>query len=87
MADQESNKKNITISVTDNGFYLSSEGKISAYESFKKLTPENFENIILVFSIRTPYINVVTSTSVSSPVTVSGCSSTALQLMLIIMPK
>ena len=43
----EKNKKNITISVTDNGFYLSSEGKISAYESFKKLTPENFENILI----------------------------------------
>ena len=41
------NNKNITISITDNGFYLSSEDKIGAYEAFQKLNPDNFENILL----------------------------------------
>ena len=43
----ERNKRNITISITDNGFYLSSDGTIGAYEAFKKLTPQNFENILI----------------------------------------
>lgn len=43
----EKNKKNITISITDNGFYLSSEGTIGAYEAFKKITPENFQKILI----------------------------------------
>lgn len=43
----EKNKKNITISISDNGFYLSSEGKIGAYEAFRKITPENFQSILL----------------------------------------
>ncbi|MDD5959220.1 MAG: ATP-dependent helicase [Methanobrevibacter wolinii] len=39
---------NVTISISDNGFYLSAdEGKIGALESFKKLTSENFRNILI----------------------------------------
>jgi len=38
---------NITLSVTDNGFYLSSEGKIGALEAFKELNSENFRNILI----------------------------------------
>ncbi|WP_409199819.1 ATP-dependent helicase [Methanobrevibacter sp. DSM 116169] len=38
---------NITISVTDNGFYLSSEGKIGALEAFRELNSENFRNILI----------------------------------------
>ena len=41
------NKRNITISITDNGFYLSSDGKMGALEALKKLTPTNFENILI----------------------------------------
>ena len=41
------NKRNITISITDNGFYLSSEGKMGALEALKRLTPDNFENILI----------------------------------------
>lgn len=37
---------NVTISISDNGFYLSSDGKIGGLESFKEITPENFENIL-----------------------------------------
>lgn len=37
---------NIAISISDNGFYLSSEGKIGGLESFKELTPNNFRNIL-----------------------------------------
>lgn len=37
---------NVTISISDNGFYLSSEGKIGGLEAFHELTPENFENIL-----------------------------------------
>ena len=37
---------NVTISISDNGFYLSSDGKIGGLESFKELTPENFETIL-----------------------------------------
>ena len=37
---------NVTISISDNGFYLSSDGTIGGLESFKELTPENFENIL-----------------------------------------
>ena len=37
---------NVTISVTDNGFYLSSDGTIGGLESFRQLTPENFERIL-----------------------------------------
>lgn len=42
------NKRDITISITDNGFYLSSEGKMGALEALKRLTPDNFENILLM---------------------------------------
>ncbi|OWT32470.1 ATP-dependent helicase [Methanobrevibacter sp. 87.7] len=39
---------NVTISISDNGFYLSAdEGKIGALESFEKLTSENFRNILI----------------------------------------
>lgn len=41
------NKRNITISITDNGFYLSSEGKMGALEALKRLNPNNFENILI----------------------------------------
>ena len=41
------NKRNITISITDNGFYLSSDGKIGALEALRKLNPNNFENILI----------------------------------------
>lgn len=37
---------NVTISISDNGFYLSSDGKIGGLESFRELNPENFENIL-----------------------------------------
>lgn len=37
---------NIAISISDNGFYLSSDGKIGGLESFKELTPNNFKNIL-----------------------------------------
>ena len=37
---------NVTISISDNGFYLSSDGTIGGLESFRELTPENFENIL-----------------------------------------
>ena len=37
---------NVTISISDNGFYLSSDGKIGGLEAFRELTPENFENIL-----------------------------------------
>ena len=37
---------NVTISISDNGFYLSSDGKIGGLEAFKELTPENFEIIL-----------------------------------------
>ena len=37
---------NITISISDNGFYLSSDGKIGGLEAFRELTPENFETIL-----------------------------------------
>ena len=41
------NKRNITISITDNGFYLSSDGKMGALEALKRLNPNNFENILI----------------------------------------
>ncbi len=37
---------NVTISISDNGFYLSSDGKIGGLEAFKEITPENFETIL-----------------------------------------
>ena len=37
---------NVTISISDNGFYLSSDGKIGGLESFRELNPQNFENIL-----------------------------------------
>lgn len=37
---------NVTISISDKGFYLSSDGKIGGLESFRELTPENFRNIL-----------------------------------------
>lgn len=37
---------NIAISISDNGFYLSSDGKIGGLESFRELTPNNFKNIL-----------------------------------------
>lgn len=43
----QKHKQDITISISDNGFYLSSEGKIGALEALKKLTPNNFEDILI----------------------------------------
>ena len=37
---------NVTISISDNGFYLSSDGTIGGLESFRELNPENFERIL-----------------------------------------
>lgn len=37
---------NVAISISDNGFYLSSDGKIGGLESFRELTTENFKNIL-----------------------------------------
>ena len=37
---------NVTISISDNGFYLSSDGTIGGLESFRELNPENFEQIL-----------------------------------------
>lgn len=38
--------RDVMISVSDNGFYLSSDGKIGGLEAFKDLTPENLEKIL-----------------------------------------
>ena len=40
-------KRDIMISISDNGFYLSSEGKIGGLESFNELTSENIEEILI----------------------------------------
>ena len=40
-------KRDIMISISDNGFYLSSEGKIGGLESFNELTSENIEDILI----------------------------------------
>lgn len=40
-------KRDVMISVSDNGFYLSSEGKIGGLESFKLLNTENLEDILV----------------------------------------
>ncbi|MDI6643784.1 MAG: ATP-dependent helicase [Methanobacteriaceae archaeon] len=39
--------RDVMISVSDNGFYLSSEGKIGGMESFSELTSENLEEILV----------------------------------------
>jgi len=38
--------RDVMISVSDNGFYLSSDGKIGGLEAFNDLTPENLEKIL-----------------------------------------
>jgi ATP-dependent helicase Lhr and Lhr-like helicase len=38
--------RDVMISVSDNGFYLSSDGKIGGLEAFKELTAENLEEIL-----------------------------------------
>lgn len=40
-------KRDIMISISDNGFYLSSEGKIGGLEAFGNLTSENIEEILI----------------------------------------
>jgi len=40
-------KRDVMISVSDNGFYLSSDGKISGLEGFKDLTSENLVDILI----------------------------------------
>lgn len=39
-------RRDVMISVSDNGFYLSSDGKIGGLEAFKELTSENLEDIL-----------------------------------------
>jgi ATP-dependent Lhr-like helicase len=39
-------RRDVMISVSDNGFYLSSEGKIGGLESFSELSSENIEEIL-----------------------------------------
>lgn len=39
-------KRDVMISVTDNGFYLSSDGKMGGLESLQKLDPENLRRIL-----------------------------------------
>ncbi len=40
-------KRDIMISISDNGFYLSSEGKIGGLEAFQDLNSENIEDILI----------------------------------------
>lgn len=40
-------RRDVMISVSDNGFYLSSDGKIGGLEAFKELNSENLENILV----------------------------------------
>ena len=40
-------KRDIMISISDNGFYLSSEGKIGGLEAFNDLNSENIEEILI----------------------------------------
>lgn len=40
-------KRDIMISISDNGFYLSSEGKIGGLEAFQDLTSENIKDILI----------------------------------------
>lgn len=40
-------KRDIMISISDNGFYLSSEGKIGGLEAFSDLNSENLEKILI----------------------------------------
>ncbi len=40
-------RRDVMISVSDNGFYLSSEGKIGGLEAFKELKSENLEDILV----------------------------------------
>ncbi len=40
-------KRDVMISVSDNGFYLSSEGKMSGLEAFKDLNSENLVDILI----------------------------------------
>ncbi|MCC7550693.1 MAG: ATP-dependent helicase, partial [Methanobacterium sp.] len=39
-------RHDVMISISDNGFYLSSEGKIGGLEAFQELTPENLEEYL-----------------------------------------
>jgi ATP-dependent Lhr-like helicase len=39
-------RHDVMISISDNGFYLSSEGKIGALEAFQELTPENLDEYL-----------------------------------------
>ena len=40
-------RRDVMISVSDNGFYLSSDGKIGGLEAFKELTSENLEQVLV----------------------------------------
>ncbi|MCQ8905231.1 MAG: ATP-dependent helicase, partial [Methanothermobacter sp.] len=39
-------RRDVMISVSDNGFYLSSEGKMGGLESFRELEPENLRDVL-----------------------------------------
>ncbi|HOQ18301.1 MAG TPA: ATP-dependent helicase, partial [Methanothermobacter thermautotrophicus] len=39
-------RRDVMISVSDNGFYLSSEGKMGGLEAFRELEPENLRNVL-----------------------------------------
>jgi ATP-dependent Lhr-like helicase len=40
-------KRDVMISVSDNGFYLSSDGKVGGFDVFTELTPDNIEEILI----------------------------------------
>ena len=43
----EKYKRDVMISVSDNGFYLSSDGKVGGLDVFNELKPENIEEILI----------------------------------------
>ena len=46
-------RKNVAISLSDNGFYLTIQGKVQAYNAFKTLTPEGLRGILVAAVDRT----------------------------------
>ena len=49
----EKYKRDVMISVSDNGFYLSSDGKVGGIDVLEELTPENIEEILIKASDKT----------------------------------
>ena len=39
--------RNVAVSLSDNGFYLTVPGKVQAYNAFRKLTPQNLRSILV----------------------------------------